>query len=290
MREHAATRTLVKSAPELWLTCSEESLLGRHLDQFGEIRITRLEPESTVAWEGDAASGTVRIEPSGWGTRVTLTVVAKELAGARAVADELVEAAAEQIGEEVPGQVVEPVDSTVVDERLVTAVSAAQSEPVAPELDEPVPPAQPTEVDPQPPVDEAIAAVGFWSRLLALLRGAGSEAGHASSQARSPFAEQPRPALETPPPVAGEQPLAPEAPSAATDGPLPVPDGALDAPPAARYAPGMAHAAPEIPERPGPTTTADQPSGPPRALDLDAALTAALESLGRAHHRPYSRS
>ena len=73
MREHRATRTLVKSAPELWLTCSEESLLARHLEPFGEIRVTRLEPERTVAWEGEAASGTVLIEPSGWGTRVTLT-------------------------------------------------------------------------------------------------------------------------------------------------------------------------------------------------------------------------
>ena len=35
--------------------------------------VTRLEPETTVAWEGDAARGTVRLEPSGWGTRVTLT-------------------------------------------------------------------------------------------------------------------------------------------------------------------------------------------------------------------------
>jgi hypothetical protein len=31
-----------------------------------------LEPEHTVAWEGEAASGTVMIEPSGWGTKVTL--------------------------------------------------------------------------------------------------------------------------------------------------------------------------------------------------------------------------
>ena len=48
--------------------------MARHLNgSFGEIRITRLEPESTVAWEGERASGTVRLEPSGWGTRVILT-------------------------------------------------------------------------------------------------------------------------------------------------------------------------------------------------------------------------
>jgi len=73
MNEHEAARTLVKSPPELWEVCSDASLLSRHLQAFGEIRITRLEPETTVAWEGERASGTVRIEPSGWGTRVTLT-------------------------------------------------------------------------------------------------------------------------------------------------------------------------------------------------------------------------
>jgi hypothetical protein len=74
MTEHQSSRTLVKSAPELWAECSDAASLARHLGAFGEIRITKLEPESTVAWEGAAASGTVRLEPSGWGTRVTLTV------------------------------------------------------------------------------------------------------------------------------------------------------------------------------------------------------------------------
>src|SRR5579863_5529407 len=74
MPDVTATRTLVKSAPELWTECSDAASLSRHLDRFGEIRITRLEPETAVAWEGEHASGTVRLEPSGWGTRVVLTV------------------------------------------------------------------------------------------------------------------------------------------------------------------------------------------------------------------------
>jgi hypothetical protein len=75
MTEHEASRTLVKSPPELWAELSDsESLAGHLAEPFGEIRITRLEPETAVAWEGERASGTVRIEPSGWGTRVTLTV------------------------------------------------------------------------------------------------------------------------------------------------------------------------------------------------------------------------
>ena len=78
MATHEAARTLVKSPPELWEVCSDAESLARHLQPFGEIRITRLDPETTVAWEGERASGTVTIEPSGWGTKVTLTALARE--------------------------------------------------------------------------------------------------------------------------------------------------------------------------------------------------------------------
>jgi hypothetical protein len=78
MTAHQTSRTLVKSAPELWAECSDAASLARHLGAFGEIRITKLEPETAVAWEGPAASGTVRLETSGWGTRVTLTVTHAE--------------------------------------------------------------------------------------------------------------------------------------------------------------------------------------------------------------------
>jgi hypothetical protein len=78
MTEHQTSRTLVKSAPELWAECSDAASLARHLGAFGEIRITKLEPETAVAWEGTAVRGTVRLEPSGWGTRVTLTMTEPE--------------------------------------------------------------------------------------------------------------------------------------------------------------------------------------------------------------------
>jgi len=68
-----AKRTLVKSPPELWAEVSDAGALARHLGEFGEIRITRTQPESVVEWEGDLTSGCVRLEPSGWGTKVTLT-------------------------------------------------------------------------------------------------------------------------------------------------------------------------------------------------------------------------
>jgi hypothetical protein len=66
-------RTLVKSPPELWAEVSDVEALTRHLAAFGEITITRVEPESTVAWEGEHASGTVELSASAWGTKVTLS-------------------------------------------------------------------------------------------------------------------------------------------------------------------------------------------------------------------------
>jgi hypothetical protein len=75
MEQSTAERRLVKSPPELWAEVSCEDALGRRLAQFGEIRITRLEPETTVAWEGERASGTVELAPAGWGTKVVLTAL-----------------------------------------------------------------------------------------------------------------------------------------------------------------------------------------------------------------------
>ena len=59
-----AKRTLVKSPPEIWAEVSDAGALARHLGEFGEIRITRTQPESVVEWEGDLASGCVRLEAS----------------------------------------------------------------------------------------------------------------------------------------------------------------------------------------------------------------------------------
>ncbi|HEX4364205.1 MAG TPA: hypothetical protein VHZ75_06600 [Solirubrobacteraceae bacterium] len=73
MELSTAQRRLVKSPPELWAQVSDEDLLGRCLAEFGEIRITRVEPETTVAWEGERASGTVELAAAGWGTKVVLT-------------------------------------------------------------------------------------------------------------------------------------------------------------------------------------------------------------------------
>ncbi|HET6509441.1 MAG TPA: hypothetical protein VFG42_21770 [Baekduia sp.] len=76
MPEPRAQRTLVKSPPEIWSEISDVSMLARHLGEFGEIRIASLEAETTVVWEGDTARGTVELEPSGWGTKVTIAAEA----------------------------------------------------------------------------------------------------------------------------------------------------------------------------------------------------------------------
>lgn len=223
MAQHEVTRTLVKSQPELWTQCSDADSLGRHLSgSFGEIRITRLEPEHSVAWEGEEVSGTVRIEPSAWGTRVTLAVeMADEVAGL------------EQIAQAAPTEEWEP-------------------EPIPePELHPDPPPAAPS-VNSAAPTLESEARPGVWARLLARWR-------------RPPTAEppaEPEPPLDEASarePAAEEPPVAPE-------------------PPAQEPAPDTEPAAFE--------PAAETASRP----DTAAALTAALDSLGQAHHRPFSRA
>jgi hypothetical protein len=199
MSELTTKRTLVKSPPELWAEVSDLEALARHLGEFGEIRITRLEPETTVVWEGDRACGTVKLEPSGWGTKVTLTA---ELAA--------IEEAAAQ---EPPAIEEEPV---AVEEEPV----AVQEPPAEPEpLPEPVaieePPPSPMTEEPRAEEEPLAKKAGFWARLF----------GRKKPLAEVPPTE-PVPA-PTPPPVEEPEPEpAPvEEPPAPEPPPLqPVPD------------------------------------------------------------------
>lgn len=205
--EHEASRTLVKSPPELWAECSDAGSLARHLGEFGEIRITRLEPETAVAWEGENASGTVRIEPSGWGTRVTLT------ANTRTVP---VEAAAEAVEEEPEAVLAEQ-------EPPAVAVEVEAEEQVEVEEEKPEP-------------------TRFRDRI------------------RSMFRRAPAP----------ESVVAPEAQAEPE---------AVD----------VVAVEPEVPEAQAPEPEAAEPDLPEPGPDPGAVLTAALDSLGQAHHRPFSR-
>ena len=120
-----ASRTLVKSPPELWAELSDLGSLARHLGEFGEIRITQVDPESRVEWEAERASGTVRLEPSGWGTRVVLTV-------------DTPEAVVEPVVEPEP-EIVEPEPVVVEPEPEAVAIVEPEPEPEPVAALEPVP-------------------------------------------------------------------------------------------------------------------------------------------------------
>ncbi len=76
MPEVEVSRTLVKSPPELW-----SDLEGERLSEaVGEVTVRATEPERALAWEADGARGTAVLEPSGWGTKVTLTAEVEEAA------------------------------------------------------------------------------------------------------------------------------------------------------------------------------------------------------------------
>jgi hypothetical protein len=227
MTEHVASRTLVKSPPELWAECSDAASLARHLDQFGEIRITRLEPETAVAWEGEHARGTVRIEPSGWGTKVILTAVAE-------------------------GEVVE---SAEVADPVAAVAEVTEPETVA----EPIAEAPP---DPEPDLEVAVEAPLARRRRFRWF-----------SFLRAPRPEPPEPEVDEPVELA-EPELSPE------------PDAVVE--PETVFEPE-----PDVdPERvvePEPEPTPEREPAT-EAPPTEAALTAALDSLGQAHHRPYSRA
>ncbi len=259
MTAHEASRTLVKSSPELWAECSEAGSLARHLmGSFGEIRITRLEPETAVAWEGERVSGTVRIEPSGWGTRVTLTA---QVAGVEVV----------EVVEE------EPEPEAVAPEPEPKAVAPEpEPEPVI----EPEPAVEPKlEPEPESVVERASVVVPappargrFFARLRKRL-GPQSVAAPVPAIAVAPVAATPEPEPEPvavqpePEPVAVEpepEPVAVEPepePVAVEPEPLPV----------------------AVEPEPEPVTSEPE-------VDAGQILVAALDSLGQAHHRPFSRT
>jgi hypothetical protein len=216
--EHKASRTLVKSAPELWAECSVADSLARHLGQFGEIKITRLEPETTVAWEGTRASGTVRLEPSGWGTQVTLTAVAEVLEAAE---PEVEVASAEPEPEPIASAQPEP-ERVAVAEQPVPATKRRFRDRLRWFFNGPQP-------QPEPDVEPEFAA--------------------------EPEPEPPMAEIEPEPPVAEIEPEPPVA---------------------------------EIEPEPEPEPPVPAEAEP--ALDHEALLSAALDSLGQAHHRPFSRA
>jgi hypothetical protein len=243
--EHQASRTLVKSPPELWAECSEAGSLARHIGEFGEIRITLLEPEKAIAWEAELAVGTVEIEPSGWGTKVTLTAQAK----ANGVGDDELAAVSEV---ENPAAGENPTPGGLHEERAPDP-PPTHSDPVEEEAHAKV---EETVAESDPAVAaDPVPAGGRWKRLIA--------------RSRSWFRSGSGSRLTTDEPSQGETEVdAAELPASvpeALEVPASAPNPALEPPPALEPDP--------------------QP-----AVDAEAILAAALDSLGQAHHRPFSRA
>jgi class 3 adenylate cyclase len=74
MATYEVSRTLVKSPPELWA-----ELTGDRLSEaVGDVSVNATEPERELRWVGQGVTGTARLEPSSWGTKVTLTAEVEE--------------------------------------------------------------------------------------------------------------------------------------------------------------------------------------------------------------------
>jgi hypothetical protein len=174
MPELQAQRRLVKSPPELWAEVSDAASLARHLGEVGEITITRAEPESTVAWEGELASGTVQLEPAGWGTRVTLT--AQPSGGAAEPAPEAAAPAAEPAAAAPePAPAAEP-QAPARPSLLRRLFGRRTPEPVA-NVHAPVPPApvaEPPAPEPEQVADPDPADDGLHAALTAALDSLGA--------------------------------------------------------------------------------------------------------------------
>jgi hypothetical protein len=334
MPDLTAKRTLVKSPPELWEELSEVERLAKHLGAFGEITITKLEPEHTVAWEGEHASGTVSIEPSGWGTKVTLRAELPEPEpepepepDPEPAAAAPPEEAQHIAGPSVPFRV-EPEPEAEPDPIAAAPIEEAQHigdtsgrfrvEPA-------VEPDEEVGEEASGEVPEEVARRGFWGWLFRRRTEAVAE----PTTEAEPAAAGPRPiatdaesepiAAEGKPVIAEPEPAEPE-PIAAEAHAEPVVEPPADPEPVAAEAePEPAEAEPiaaearsepvvEPPGEPEPIVPEDQrvaedepepesiEAGPQPAADsaLDperarVILDEALDTLGAAHHRPFSR-
>ena len=127
-------RTLVKSPPELWAELSDPTALARHLGELGEIRITKIEPEQTVEWKAESAKGKVQLKPSGWGTKVTLSVTQESPDGRDNDAEAELEAAVCEPAAVMPDTGAEaPENAPALDLQATGVAEIAVCDPVEPD-------------------------------------------------------------------------------------------------------------------------------------------------------------
>lgn len=272
--EHEASRTLVKSPPELWAECSDAGSLARHLGEFGEITITRLEPETTVAWEGEHVSGTVRIEPSGWGTRVTLTAQARLEVMETEPQPDAVDPEAQPV--EGSAEIVEPPPEMAQPPAEMPTVEAIDEEEINATVEE-----TPEEPDPALATDTGPFRIR-WRRMTRRMRGL-FQTGELQEEPTSDAAELAGGA-EPIPSTPHEEPEVMSVPE-----PEPQPEARIEA---------GEESGPSLESDPSPESELDLNADPDPDPDPDpdsnpdpeVILTAALDSLGQAHHRPFSRA
>jgi hypothetical protein len=271
-------RTLVKSPPELWAELSDPAALGRHLGELGEIRITDTDPERTVDWEatgadgGPEVSGRVEIEPSGWGTRVTLSASRALVAPEPAEGEtEAVSAKPESVSELVP-EVIEVMPTTevqsVTEPIAETSPESAVDHSPTTEVD-----AEPEPVQPEPAAsDETAPRPGFFARLFRRRR-------IEQPQAEPELVIHPMSMIEP-------ESMATPDPSAAVE----VKEPAFEDPVPEEST--LAGAKPEEPAQAEEDAPELDISAELAALEeqTTAVLTGVLDRLGAANHRPFSRA
>jgi len=322
-------RTLVKSPPELWAELSDPDALSRHLAELGEIRITSVEPESAVRWETGETTGSIELKPSGWGTKVTLTVTRKTSARPplspasqpqpapdpaeilRRAGEPETMAARESAppGEPAlqrgPEPVPEPVTRAPADEGRAPVAEKRASEPPADPLPAPVPTRrgffarlfswrerEAAEQRPLPGDVEAAEASGAG-------HGRVDEREEPHAQAAPPtalealrarFAPAQPPAADAPEPTSEPPEPTPSATAPAVDAELPVQAAEPTAPPAEDPPQGPAAPALSAELRAAEEDGAEEVTAAPSEDEVEAVLTRVLDRLGAAHHRPFSRA
>jgi len=77
-----ATRTLMKSAPELWELLDDELQLRhwseRLCDSAGAVEVTAREPRRLLIWRCDSVKVKVKLEEKGFGTKVAIAAKAHD--------------------------------------------------------------------------------------------------------------------------------------------------------------------------------------------------------------------
>ncbi len=310
-------RTLVKSPPELWAELSDPAALARHLGELGEIRIVRTESERTVEWAAENTTGTVAIKPSGWGTKVILSVT-RELDHPPAAAEARPDA----------GPAIEPEPTTPAEPELTTPAARPEPEPTAPaepELTipaaraepEPTTPAEPelttpaarAEPEPTPPAAPELAATaepqtprrGFFARLFGRRRADAvrSQRGEDLALAPAPLDLSDGATVERPDEPRGDTAglrCSPESPDVFAEVRRALSAETFTA--ADLFATQSAHGHTSAARTPEQETAgrAEDISAELMAAEavavgeVTAVLTAVLDRLGAAHHRPFSRA